>query len=92
MLYLILFGVVAVIAAAFAAWCRSKLGGVVTILVGILLTVATLILFYLNKSDSVADTFLEKLADMSPPLITAAVVVGWWLGFVLARTFARMRR
>lgn len=90
--YLILFGIIVVLAAAFAVWCKSKLGSIATMIIGVLLTVATVVLFFLNKSDSVADTFLEKLADLSPPLITGAVVVGWWLGFILYRAVMGPRR
>jgi hypothetical protein len=89
--YLILFAVVGVVAALIAIWFRGKFGQGVTLGVGVLLTIATVVLFVLAKSDSVADTFLEKLADMSPPLVTGAVVIGWWLGYGLARMVARMR-
>jgi len=90
--YLILFAVVGVVAALIAMWFRGKFGEGLSLLVGVLLTIATVVLFFLAKSDSVADTFLEKLADMSPPLVTGAVVIGWWLGYALARSVARMRR
>jgi len=90
--YLILFGVVVLLSAALSAWCRAKLGEIATLLIGGLLTVGTVVLFFLNKSDSVADTFLEKLADLSPPLITGAIVVGWWLGAVLMRAVTGPRR
>lgn len=91
MAYLILFAVVGAVAALVAIWFRGRFGEGLTLVVGILLTVLTVILFFLAKSDSVADTFLEKLADMSPPLITGAIVIGWWLGHGLARVVAQMR-
>jgi len=54
-----------------------------------LISVAVLVLFFLNKSDSVADTFLEKLADLSPPLITGSIMIGWWVGYALYRAYQR---
>ncbi len=91
MLYLILFGIFVALAAALSVWCRIRWGRAVGFVAGVALTVLTAVLFFLNKSDSVADTFLEKLADMSPPLITAALVIGWWVGYAAARLFARAR-
>jgi len=85
MRYLILFGLLVVIAVALVHWFRAKVGETLTLIFGVVLTVATVILFFVNKSDSVADTFLEKLADWSPPLITGSIVIGWWLGFVIGR-------
>lgn len=85
MAYGILFGVIVLIAAALSAWVRARSGGIIALVIGVVLTVLTVVLFFANKSDSVADTFLEKLADLSPPLVTLAMVVGWWLGFVLLR-------
>lgn len=92
MRYLILFGIIVVLAAVLAAWCKSKIGGTATFVAGVLLTIGTIVLFFLNKSDSVADTFLEKLADLSPPLITGAIVIGWWLGYILMRAVMGPRR
>ena len=83
--YAILFGVVAFLTAGVAIWVRVKAGGLVAIALGTVLSILAVVLFFANKSDSVADTLLETLADMSPPLLTLAVVAGWWLGVVLTR-------
>jgi hypothetical protein len=83
--YAILFGIVAILTAGLAAWVRVKFGGGVAIVLGAVLSVLAVVLFFANKSDSVADTILETIADMSPPLVTLAMVAGWWLGVVLAR-------
>jgi len=92
MRYLILFGIFVAVAAALAAWCHRKLGGTATVVIGALLSIATVVLFFVNKSDSVADTFIEKLADLSPPLITGSVVIGWWVGYALSRVLNRALR
>jgi hypothetical protein len=91
-MYRIAFGVIVLGAALLAVWCWRKLGGTVTVIIGALMTILTVVLFFLNKSDSVADTFLEKLADLSPPLITGSIVIGWWVGYCLARVYARVFR
>lgn len=92
MRYLILFGIIVAGAAASAAACMRTLGNAATILLGVLMTVAAVGLFILNKSDSVADTFLEKVADLLPPLFTGSIVIGWWLGYALYRMIARVLR
>jgi len=60
MRYLILFGIVVALAATLAIWCTRKLGGTAAVIIGALMSIAVVVLFVLNKSDSVADTFLEK--------------------------------
>jgi len=92
MKFLILFGVVAALAATLAIWSQRKLGEVATVLIGAALSIATVVLFFLNKSDSVADTFIEKLADVSPPLITGSLVIGWWVGYALYEFYQRLSR
>ena len=90
-MYRIAFGVIVAGAALLAVWCWRKLGGTVTLVIGALMTVLTIVLFFLNKSDSVADTFMEKLADLSPPLITGSLVIGWWVGYFLCQLWRRLR-
>ncbi len=92
MRYLILFGIVVALAATLAIWCTRKLGGTAAVIIGALMSIAVVVLFVLNKSDSVADTFLEKLADLSPPLITGSIVIGWWVGYALCGLWNRMNR
>jgi len=92
MRYLVLFGVVVALAAALAVWSMRRLGVVATVSIGTVLSVATVVLFVANKSDSVADTFLEKLADVSPPLITGSVVIGWWVGYAFYSFYLRTTR
>lgn len=92
MRYLILFGIIVALAAVLAIWCARKLGGLATIVIGAILSLSAVVLFVLNKSDSVADTVLEKLADLSPPLITGSVVIGWWLGYALYGFWIRLKR
>lgn len=72
-------------AVAFARW----LGLTVTLIVGALGAVAMLVLFWLNKSDSVADTLIEKVADATPPLISGSLVIGWWIGWAIMRWWRR---
>ena len=91
MRYLILFLLIVFLAALLAIWCMRKLGGTATVVIGTLLSVLVVVLFVLNKSDSVADTFLEKLADLSPPLITGSIVIGWWVGYALYGLYLRSR-
>ncbi len=92
MRYLILFLIVVALAAVLAIWCMRKLGGSMTVAIGVVLFVLAVFLFVLNKSDSVADTFVEKLADLSPPLITGSIVIGWWIGYALYGLYLRSRR
>ena len=92
MKYLIVFGIVAACAAASAAAAMRTLGHGATVVLGVLLTAAAVGLFFLNKSDSVADTFLETVADVLPPLLTGSVVIGWWIGYALYRLIARVVR
>jgi len=92
MRYLILFGLFVALAAVLAIWCIRKIGETATIAIGAVLSIVVVVLFVLNKSDSVADTFLEKLADLSPPLITGSIVIGWWVGFGLYRVWGRLNR
>ena len=90
--YLILFGVIVAVAAALGAWAAQRWGPVLAGVMGALLLAAAVVLFFVNKSDSVADSALEHVADASPPLITFAVVIGWWLGVLARGGVARLRR
>ena len=92
MRYLILFLIVVALAAVLAIWCMRKLGGSMTVAIGAVLFVLAVFLFVLNKSDSVAETLVEKLADLSPPLITGSIVIGWWTGYALYGLYLRSRR
>ena len=92
MRYLILFLIVVALAAVLAIWCMRKLGGSMTVAIGAVLFVLAVFLFVLNKSDSVAETLVEKLADLSPPLITGSIVIGWRIGSALYGLYLRSRR
>jgi len=59
--YFVLFCMVVAFTAGLAIWCMRKMGEAATVAIGTLLTVALIVLFVLNKSDSVADTILEKI-------------------------------
>lgn len=58
---------------------------------GILGTIAAAVLFYHNKSDSVADTYIEYVADAVPPLVSASFVIGWWIGYAILSGWQRWR-
>lgn len=92
MRYFVLFCMVVAFTAGLAIWCIRKMGEAATVAIGTLLTVALIVLFVLNKSDSVADTILEKIADVSPPLVTGSIVLGWWLGYALHKMWTRANR
>ena len=92
MRYLILLCIIVTLAAVLAIWCIRKLGETATVAIGALLSISVVVLFFLNKSDSVADTFLEKIADLSPPLLTGSIVIGWWVGYALYSVWNRIYR
>ena len=91
MRYLIFFGVFAVGAGVLGALATHRLGRIAAIAIGCVLTVGTIVLYVLNKSDSVAGTVPEKVADTLPPLLTVSVAIGWWLGVAAMLGLRRLR-
>lgn len=83
-----LFVVVVGVAIAAAAWCRRKLGSMVALVLGVLLTIVAVWLYFLGKSDSVADTFAETVADALPPIVIVSAVIGWWIGYAMTGLLA----
>lgn len=75
--FFILAGLIAAVALGRAA------GRTLVFILGALGTIAAATLFYFNKSDSVADTAIEHIADFTPPLISFSLVMGWWIGFMI---------
>ena len=89
MRYLYAFGAFALVAAiaAFALGWVTRVAVVFWLgLIGFILAV---IGFFLNKSDSVDDTFAEQLATFVPPLVSFSVVIGWWIGYAALRMVKR---
>jgi len=56
---------------------------------GLIGSILAVIGFFLNKSDSVDDTFAEQLATFMPPLVTFSCAIGWWVGYAILRAFNR---
>jgi len=80
------FALVAAIAAVALGWFTRV---ALVFWLGILGTILTVVGFFLNKSDSVDDTFAEQLATFVPPLVTFSCALGWWIGYAVLRLMNR---
>jgi len=89
MRYLIAFGgiaLVAAIAAVALGWFTRR---AVVFWLGLIGFLMAVIGFFLNKSDSVDDTFAEQLATFVPPLVSFSCLIGWWIGYAILRALKR---
>jgi len=89
MRYLIAFGgiaLVAAIAAVALGWFTRR---AVVFWLGLIGFLMAVIGFFLNKSDSVDDTFAEQLATFVPPLVSFSFLIGWWIGYAVLRAIKR---
>ena len=89
MKYLYLFGGIALVSAisAFVLGRVTRLW--VVFWLGLIAFILAVIGFFLNKSDSVDDTFAEQLATFVPPLVTFSCALGWWIGYAVLRLMNR---
>ncbi len=85
MKYLYLFGGIAIAALIGAVLLGRATRVWLVFVLGVIMSILAVIGFWLNKSDSVDDTFVEQLATAIPPLVSAAIVFGWWVGYVIIR-------
>lgn len=85
MKYLYLFAGIAIAALIGAVLLGRATRVWLVFMLGVIMSVLAVIGFWLNKSDSVDDTFVEQLATAIPPLFSAAIVFGWWVGYVIVR-------
>ena len=89
MRYLYAFGAFALVS-AIAAYALGRFTRIVFVFwLGLIGFVLTVIGFFLNKSDSVDDTFAEQLATFVPPLVSFSCLVGWWIGYAALRMAGR---
>ena len=84
MKYLYIFGGVALVG-LIAAFLLGRVSRAASFWLALILSILAVIGFFLNKSDSVDDTFAEQLATFVPPLISFSFVIGWWLGYGLLK-------
>ncbi len=89
MTYLYLFGGIALVSAIAAIMLGRATRVWLVFWIGLIISILSVIGFFLNKSDSVDDTFAEQLATFVPPLISFAIVAGWWVGYAIIRFFRR---
>lgn len=91
MTYLYLFGGIALVSAIGAVVLGRITRVWLVFWLGLIASILAVIGFFLNKSDSVDDTFAEQLATFVPPLISFAIVIGWWVGYAILRLITRRR-
>ncbi len=89
MKYLYLFGGIALVSVIGAVALGRVTRVWLVFWLGVLATILAVIGFFLNKSDSVDDTFAEQLAVFIPPLISFSIVIGWWVGYAILRFITR---
>jgi len=89
MKYLYVFGGIALVSAILAILLGRAARVSSVLWLGLLLTLLAVVGFFLNKSDSVDDTFAEELAVFVPPLISFSIVIGWWIGYAILRLLSR---
>ena len=89
MTYLYIFGGIALVSAIGAFFLGRATRVWLVFWLGVVMSILTVIGFYLNKSDSIDDTFAEQLATFIPPLFSAAIVAGWWIGYIIIRFIRR---
>lgn len=80
------FALVCALAAIALGWVTRK---AVVFWLGLIGLVLAIVGFFLNKSDSVDDTFAEQLATFVPPLVSFSCVIGWWIGYAVLRILKR---
>lgn len=91
MTYLYLFGGIALVSAICAILLGRATRVWLVFWIGLIGSILAVIGFFLNKSDSVDDTFAEQLATFVPPLISFACVIGWWVGYAVLRLITRRK-
>ena len=89
MTYLYLFGGIALVSAICAVVLGRMTRVWLVFWIGLIGFILAVIGFFLNKSDSVDDTFAEQLATFVPPLISFACLAGWWIGYAVLRMVRR---
>ncbi len=89
MAYLYAFGGFTLVSAIVAIVLGRMTHVAVVFWLGLVGFILTVIGFFLNKSDSVDDTFAEQLATFLPPLVTFSCLIGWWIGYAILRLMNR---